>query len=89
MCNNRKLLKMKLQQEDIEKLESYKSEYNQIISELGQIEFDIQSLHLIKENLKQRISELKIKEKEIANDIQVKYGEGSIDLEKKEFAPIK
>lgn len=76
-----------LNQEEINKLKEYQSNFNLVVNSLGSIEFKIQNLLLDKEDLKKSLIELRIQEKSILDKIKEKYGEGSIDIESGEFLP--
>jgi len=72
---------IKLSQEEIETLTKLQDTQNNIISTLGQLEYNIQLLELQKENLTEQIEELKKAELKIGQDLTKKYGNGSIDLD--------
>lgn len=72
---------IKLSQEEIETLSKLQDTQNNIISTLGQLEYNIQLLELQKENLTEQIEELKKAELKIGQDLTEKYGNGSIDLD--------
>ena len=72
---------IKLSQEEIEVLTKLQDTQNNIISTLGQLEYNIQLLELQKEGLTEQIEELKKTELKIGQDLTKKYGNGSIDLD--------
>lgn len=72
---------IKLSQEEIETLTKLQDTQSNIISTLGQLEYNIQLLELQKENLTEQIEELKKAELKIGQDLTKKYGNGSIDLD--------
>ncbi len=72
---------IKLSQEEIETLTKLQDTQSNIISTLGQLEYNIQLLELQKEGLTEQIEELKKSELKIGQDLTQKYGNGSIDLD--------
>ena len=72
---------IKLSQEEIETLSKLQETQNNIITTLGQLEYNIQLLELQKESLTEQIEELKKSELKIGQDLTKKYGNGSIDLD--------
>jgi archaellum component FlaC len=72
---------IKLSQEEIEVLTKLQDTQSNIISTLGQLEYNIQLLELQKESLTEQIEELKKSEVKIGQDLTKKYGNGSIDLD--------
>lgn len=75
----------KLSKEEIQKLEEYQSSQNKIIEEFGIIEYKIQNLNLQKELLLEKLKIYKKNESVLGIQLQEKYGEGRIDLNKGEF----
>jgi len=71
---------IKLSQEELNVLNDLQSTQNQIIANLGQLEYNIQLLELQKEKLTEQIEELKKSETKVGQDLTQKYGNGSIDL---------
>tara|TARA_R110002049_G_scaffold193172_1_gene362013 strand:- start:1864 stop:2133 length:270 start_codon:yes stop_codon:yes gene_type:complete len=71
---------IKLSQEELNILTQLQETQNNIINSLGQLEYNIQLLELKKEKLTEEIENLKKTEKEIGEDLNKKYGNGSIDL---------
>ena len=57
----------------------------QIIIGLGQVEYQIQSLELDKENFKAQLSQLKEKQITLGRELTEKYGDGNVNLETGEF----
>ena len=72
---------IKLSQEEIETLTKLQDTQSNIISTLGQLEYNIQLLELQKEGLTEQIEELKKTELKAGQDLTKKYGNGSIDLD--------
>ena len=71
---------IKLSQEELDILNDLQSTQNQIIANLGQLEYNIQLLELQKEKLTEQIEELKKSETKVGQVLTQKYGNGSIDL---------
>ena len=57
----------------------------EIVSQLGQIEYQILSLNSQKEDLKDAINDINKKGNKLGEDLQQKYGDGSINIETGEF----
>jgi competence protein ComGC len=74
-----------LTKEELEKLQSLRSDENNLITNLGQLEYQIQTFMLQKEDLKQQISNLQKESIVVGNQLQDKYGEGTIDITSGEF----
>jgi DUF1009 family protein len=77
-----------LTQEEIQSLKSFKEEQIDVVALLGNIEYQIQLLDIQKQKLKEEIQNQIQKQNKYAENLQQKYGEGNIDLEKGEFTPI-
>jgi hypothetical protein len=56
-----------------------------IVDQLGRIEYQIQTLNLQKDNLRQEIINLQTKSRKFGEDLQQKYGDGNINIETGEF----
>jgi hypothetical protein len=74
-----------LSQDEINELKSIQDQTNQLIVSFGQIELGIQTLEIQKNELKSKLIELKIKEDQLGQTLQSKYGNGSINIETGEF----
>ena len=74
-------------EEEIKKVNDLKLKVNQLINTVGQIEIQIFNLQRQKEEL--QMSLLKIQEEEvtIANELEKKYGKGTVSLDTGEFSP--
>lgn len=59
-----------------------------LVDQFGRIEFQIQTLLLQKEELKQEIAKLKIASNKLGDQLQQKYGDGNINIETGEFTKI-
>jgi len=74
-----------LTKEEVEKLKDLQTQEVNLINQLGQLEYQVQTLSLQKENLKQQISILQKESTVIGKQLQDKYGEGTIDVSSGEF----
>jgi stress response protein YsnF len=74
-----------LTKEEIEKLKVIQDNEAKLITQFGQLEYQIQSLNLQKENLKNNITKLQTESSNFGKELQDKYGEGTIDVTTGEF----
>lgn len=74
-----------LTQEEIAQLKNVRERRIQLVENFGVIESRMQELSLQKENLKDNLKQLIQEENELGRNLQQKYGDGSIDLDKGEF----
>jgi len=79
--------KQVLTQEEIQKLTELKSQFNELVNVVGNVEIQIMNLQLKKEQLKSSLQNLQQQEISIAKELEDKYGQGSISLETGEFLP--
>jgi DUF438 domain-containing protein len=79
--------KQVLTQEEIQKLTELKSQFNELVSVVGNVEIQLMDLQLKKEQLKSSLQSLQQQETAIAKELEDKYGQGSISLETGEFLP--
>jgi stress response protein YsnF len=79
--------KQVLTQEEIQKLTELKSQFNELVSVVGNVEIQLMDLQLKKEQLKSSLQNLQQQEIAIAKELEDKYGQGSISLETGEFLP--
>jgi hypothetical protein len=80
--------KQVLTQEEIQSLKNIQTTQNSLINSLGLLEYRIQVLELEKQKLKQQLQNQLKEEEQIGIQLQQKYGDGNIDLEKGEFIPV-
>jgi hypothetical protein len=80
--------KQVLTQEEIQSLKNIQSNQSLLIEQLGLLEYKIQILELEKQKLKQTLQNQIETEEQIGKQLQQKYVDGSIDLEKGEFIPV-
>lgn len=74
-----------LTQEEIAQLQNIQQERYSIIDKFGTIEIQFQELESAKQKLKLEYEQLKQKEEVLGKQLQTKYGDGTINLEKGEF----
>lgn len=77
-----------LTQEEIQSLKTIQTNQSNLVQTLGTVEYRIQLLELDKQALKSQLQKQIEEETKIAKELQEKYGDGNIDLEKGEFIPI-
>ncbi len=77
-----------LTQEEIQSLKSIQTNQSNLIQSLGTVEYRIQLLELDKQTLKTQLQKQVEEETKIAKELQEKYGDGNINLEKGEFIPV-
>lgn len=86
---------IKFTPEEIEEIKQVQSNYQNIGLELVQIKLalanakgQLESLELEEKALTERIGDVNAKERQIARQLEEKYGKGEIDLESGVFTPI-
>ena len=72
-------------EEEKARFESLRKTEEQIIIGLGQIEYQIQSLELNKEDYITQLSQLRQDQTQIGQELTEKYGDGNVDLTTGEF----
>jgi stress response protein YsnF len=87
IIKNNKMEKQVLTQEEIQKLTELKSQFNELVNVVGNVEIQLMDLQLKKEQLKSSLQNLQQQEIAIAKELEDKYGQGSISLETGEFLP--
>ena len=80
--------KIKLSQEELQALKLLQEKQTFLISTFGQVEYEIQTLELQKQDLIKKLSEAKEKESLIGQQLTDKYGNGSIDVESGFFTKL-
>lgn len=78
-----------LTQEEIDSIKNIKEKNIYLIEQYGLIEYKIQELLVQKEKINNEFKITKSLELDVAKQLQNKYGDGSIDLEKGEFISYK
>ena len=74
-----------LAQEELQKLKSIQEKRIQLTEQFGIIELRFQELELQKDYLKEELKKLRQEEVITGENLQKKYGDGTINLEKGEF----
>ena len=74
-----------LEQEEIQSIKDLQTKREQLMADFGFIEMRIQELELQKENLINLLVEVRNSEATLSNELQAKYGNGTIDLVKGEI----
>jgi len=77
--------KIYLTKEELDQLKELRENDKTLTTAFGEIEISIQSLNVQKQNLIKSYNELKQNENRIANMLQSKYGDGTIEIETGEF----
>jgi len=75
----------KLTQEEIDNLTNLKKGYAELTQVIGNTEIQILTLELRKEQFKANLLQIQQDEAKLAKELEDKYGNGSISLEKGEF----
>jgi hypothetical protein len=75
-----------LTQEELQEIKDFQTKRQTLVQQFGIIEFNIQDLELQKQQLSVDLNNLKQLETQIGSKLQDKYGEGTIDIDKGEFA---
>ena len=77
-----------LTQEELQSLKKLQDQKNQLISDFGVIEIQLQELELQKDVLIKSLEELKQQEYQLGNEIQNKYGRVQVNLDSGEITPL-
>ena len=80
--------KVLLQKEELDTIKEIQQTELNLVDQLGSIEYQIQTLRLQKDNLRQEVIKLQTKSKKLGDDLQQKYGDGNINIETGEFTKI-
>ncbi len=76
----------KLTEKEIQQLNQVQNKQDELITRFGQLEYQIQNLELQKERLVSELEASKESEKQIANELNEKYGDGVINLKEGTFS---
>ena len=79
------MAEQKLTPEEVNEIKSIQETQEKLVTSFGELEFQIQTLELQKEKLVEQLETYKTKEKELANQLSQKYGNGTINIEKEVF----
>ncbi len=74
-----------LTQEEIDKIKKLKEQFEDLTINAGNVEIQIMNLQLQKDQIKSNLQQLQQQEKVIAQELEEKYGDGTISLESGEF----
>ena len=74
--------------EEISKVKEFQQKNQEFVSILGQIDIQKLNLDLTRDRIKQEIASSNEEQNAFAMEIQSKYGEGQIDIEKGVFIPF-
>jgi len=74
-----------LTKEELENLSSFQQQQNDLIYGLGQIEYQLNYFSKQKDLIHKQLEALETKQTETAQEIEKKYGQGTINLESGEF----
>ena len=75
-------------EEEVNSLQEIQKEMDQIIIRFGQIAINREALDSQEVILKEQLTQLKVKEQNLAKTLSDKYGKGTFDLETNEFKPV-
>jgi hypothetical protein len=77
--------KIVLTKEEIERLTSLQQQQNDLIFGLGQVEYQMSFLNKQRDNINQQLETLEQTQMQSSQELEQKYGQGSINLESGEF----
>ncbi len=77
--------KVLLEVQEIESLKKLQEEINGIVTQLGEIEIQKQSIKNLKNQVINKLSELRQSQQQLGSILNDKYGSGTIDLNSGEF----
>jgi len=77
--------KVLLEKQEIDTIKDIQQSELDLVNQIGQVEYQIQSLILQKEELREEISKLQTKSSKFGSDLQQKYGDGNVNIETGEF----
>ena len=79
---------MKLEEKELQELKEIQKKLNEVVYTLGNLELQKILNDLQKDELIMEVKKLKVREKEASTNIQIKYGDGNINLETGEFTSL-
>ena len=77
-----------LSKEEINNLSSLQQQQDNFIIQLGQIEYQIQTLELDKDSLTESLSQLRKDQVTLGQQMTEKYGDGNVNLDTGEFTKV-
>jgi K+/H+ antiporter YhaU regulatory subunit KhtT len=79
-------MEQKLTPEELQQINLIKSDALEVAALLGELEYQKMSIELDMEEQKKKIKEIRVKEKQVFEEIRSKYGEVSINTETGEIS---
>ena len=79
------MIKKVLTQEEIQQVTKLREEFNSLTISAGEIEMQIINLQLQKDKIKDNFIKLQTQESKVINELENKYGKGTISIETGEF----
>lgn len=76
---------IKLLQEELDSIKELQNQQQILISQFGQLEYQMQLLELQKDQLVETMGELQKKETKTGQELTQKYGDGTVNLESGTF----
>jgi hypothetical protein len=80
--------KVLLEKKELDTIKEIQQTELNLINQLGNLEYQIQTLQLQKNDLNTEIVKLQSKSQKFGDDLQQKYGDGNINIETGEFTKI-
>jgi peptidoglycan hydrolase CwlO-like protein len=80
--------KVLLEKKELDTIKEIQQTELNLVNQLGNLEYQIQTLQLQKNNLNTEIVKLQSKSQKFGDDLQQKYGDGNINIETGEFTKI-
>ena len=79
---------MKLKEQEISALREIDTKSTNIVKELGQITIAINNLETRKVTTLESLDTLRLKENQLAKQLEDTYGKGTVDIQSGEFKPL-
>jgi hypothetical protein len=80
--------KVLLEKKELDQIKEFQQTELNLVDQLGSIEYQLQTLQLQKDNLRQNIVTLQEQSQKFGQNLQEKYGDGNINIETGEFTKI-
>ena len=80
--------KVLLEKKELDQIKEFQQTELNLVDQLGSIEYQLQTLQLQKDNLRQSIVTLQEQSQKFGQNLQEKYGDGNINIETGEFTKI-
>ena len=77
--------KVLLEKKELDQIKEFQQTELNLVDQLGSIEYQLQTLQLQKDNLRQNIVTLQEQSQKFGQNLQEKYGDGNINIETGEF----